>query len=221
LAAALYRYIDLSRSIADAMPVYPGDSAVKLYRDRFLERDGYNNSRLEIGMHAGTHIDLPSHFLDRSISVDELAVDRFTGRGCLLDVWNESVITMKNEYETMVQADDIVLLYTGFDQFFDSEDYFTRHPVVDRTLAEFFADKKIKMLGMDFPSPDRHPFEIHKILFEADILIMENLKSLGLLRGVESFEVIAFPIKVKAEAALARVVARVEKFPLDNTAPRK
>ena len=39
---------------------------------------------------------------------------------------------------------------------------------------------------------------------------MENLKSLGLLRGVESFEVIAFPIKVKAEAALARVVARVE-----------
>ena len=140
MAAALYRYIDLSRSIADAMPVYPGDSAVKLYRDRFLERDGYNNSRLEIGMHAGTHIDLPSHFLDRSISVDELAVDRFTGRGCLLDVWNESVITMKTSMKPWSRQMTLSL-YTGFDQFFDSEDYFTRHPVVDRTRPSFRRQK--------------------------------------------------------------------------------
>jgi len=160
-------------------------------------------------MHAGTHLDLPSHFLDSNVSVDQLAVERFAGTGCLLDVRNEQVIDMKPEYETNVQENDIVLLFTGFGRHLKSDSYFTDHPVVDQRLAEFFAAKKIKMVGMDLPSPDREPFEIHRILLQADILIMENLTSLNLLLGVRNFEVIAFPLKVKAEAALLRAVARV------------
>ncbi len=191
------------------MPVYPGDGGVKLYQDRFLDKDGFNNSRLETGMHAGTHLDLPSHFLDLNVSVDQLALERFVGTGCLLDVRNEQVIDMKPEYETKVQENDIVLLFTGFGRHLKSESYFTDHPVVDQRLAEFLAAKKIKMVGMDLPSPDREPFEIHRILLQADILIMENLTNLNLLLGVRNFEVIAFPLKVKAEAALLRAVARV------------
>jgi kynurenine formamidase len=206
---AVYKYIDLSHTIEDGMPVYPGDGGVKLYQDRFLDKDGSNNSRLETGMHAGTHLDLPSHFLDSNVSVDQLAVERFAGTGCLLDVRNEQVIDMKPEYETNVQENDIVLLFTGFGRHLKSDSYFTDHPVVDQRLAEFFAAKKIKMVGMDLPSPDREPFEIHRILLQADILIMENLTSLNLLLGVRNFEVIAFPLKVKAEAALLRAVARV------------
>ncbi|NLL88610.1 MAG: cyclase family protein [Firmicutes bacterium] len=205
----MYKYIDLSHTIEDGMPVYPGDGGVKLYQDRFLDKDGSNNSRLETGMHAGTHLDLPSHFLDSNVSVDQLAVERFAGTGCLLDVRNEQVIDMKPEYETNVQENDIVLLFTGFGRHLKSDSYFTDHPVVDQRLAEFFAAKKIKMVGMDLPSPDREPFEIHRILLQADILIMENLTSLNLLLGVRNFEVIAFPLKVKAEAALLRAVARV------------
>ncbi|MDI9419731.1 MAG: cyclase family protein [Bacillota bacterium] len=205
----MYKYIDLSHTIEDGMPVYPGDGGVKLYQDRFLDKDGSNNSRLETGMHAGTHLDLPSHFLDSNVSVDQLAVERFAGTGCLLDVRNEQVIDMKPEYETNVQENDIVLLFTGFGRHLKCDSYFTDHPVVDQRLAEFFAAKKIKMVGMDLPSPDREPFEIHRILLQADILIMENLTSLNLLLGVRNFEVIAFPLKVKAEAALLRAVARV------------
>lgn len=206
---AVYKYIDLSHTIEDGMPVYPGDGGVKLYQDRFLDKDGFNNSRLETGMHAGTHLDLPSHFLDLNVSVDQLALERFVGTGCLLDVRNEQVIDMKPEYETKVQENDIVLLFTGFGRHLKSESYFTDHPVVDQRLAEFLAAKKIKMVGMDLPSPDREPFEIHRILLQADILIMENLTNLNLLLGVRNFEVIAFPLKVKAEAALLRAVARV------------
>ncbi len=205
----MVKYIDLSHTIEDGMPVYPTDKGVKLYQESFLEKDGFNSSRLETGMHAGTHLDLPSHFLEQKITVDQLGVDRFIGNGCLLDARNEPVITMKKEYESKVQENDIVLLFTGFDRYFYHESYFTNHPVVDRSLAEFFVAKKIKLLGMDFPSPDRHPFEIHKMLFQGNILILENLKNLGLLMGSERFEVITFPIKVKAEAGLVRVVARI------------
>jgi kynurenine formamidase len=43
------------------MPVYPGDDKTSLKASRFLAEDGYNDDRLEISMHAGTHVDGPRH----------------------------------------------------------------------------------------------------------------------------------------------------------------
>ncbi len=57
-------FIDLSYTIDDGMPVHPYDEKVKLYQDRYLEKHKYNNSRLETGMHAGTHVDIRRHLLD-------------------------------------------------------------------------------------------------------------------------------------------------------------
>ena len=65
------------------------------------------------------------------------------------------------------------------------------------------------MVGMDLPSPDNFPFENHKRFFEAGIPIIENLANLSLLLNIKSFEIIAFPLKIEAEASLTRVVARI------------
>jgi kynurenine formamidase len=202
-------FIDLSYTIENGMPVHPFDSEVKLYQDRFLEKNKYNNSRLETGMHAGTHIDIPRHLSNCNDFIDEAPVDKFIGNGCLLDVTNEIVITMKEEYREIVKENDIVLLYTGCDKEFGTESYFTSHPVVGKELAEFFIDKRIKMIGMDLPAPDKYPFEIHRMLFERGIFIIENMRNLDKLKNVSSFEIIAFPLKIKAEASLVRVVARL------------
>ncbi|MFW6281647.1 MAG: hypothetical protein ACOC1O_02480 [bacterium] len=64
---------------------------------------------------------------------------------------------------------------------------------------------------MDLPSPDKYPFEIHKILFDNNILLIENLTNLSCLLSVSDFEIIAFPLKIKAEASIARVVARIKR----------
>lgn len=201
------RIIDLSHEIIDNMPVYPGDEAVKLYQDRSLDKDGYTSFRLEIGMHAGTHIDTPMHLLNRTTFINELPLDRFAGKGCLLDVRNENIIDFKKEYVDLVKEDDIVLLYTDYSKFYGSEEYYRNHPVISEELAEFLIRKKIKMIGIDMPSPDKYPFVIHKRLFENDILIIENLTNLSDLLNIEYFEVIAFPLKIQAEASMVRAVA--------------
>jgi len=102
-----------------------------------------------------------------------------------------------------------VILYTGFENQFGCDDYFTNHPIVEKELAEFFIDRNIKMMGMDLPSPDKYPFQVHKMLLEKDILIIENMKNLGSLLNVDEFEIIALPLKIKAEASPVRVVARI------------
>lgn len=202
------RLIDLSYMIEDNMPVYPGDIRTNLFQTNYLSVNEYNNHRLDISMHSGTHIDSPMHLTESKEYISEALLESFIAVGCVLDVRNQPVITMKTEYERLIKANSIVLLYTGWDKFYGKTEYYQEHPIVDIDLCRFLLQKNIKMLGMDMPSPDKYPFEIHKLLFENKIYVIENLTNLDKLLGVENFEVIAFPLKIKADSSIARVVAR-------------
>lgn len=205
----IFKLIDLSHAITHHMPVHPYDDPVKLYQNRSLAADKYNNSRLEIGMHAGTHIDTPMHLTSRESFIDEMNIERFIGQGCLLDVRDEQIIGYKEKYREIVSRDDIVLLLTNHSEKYGTPEYFADHPVVDEALADFFIEKGIKMLGMDLPAPDRYPFPVHQKLFAKDILIIENMTNLSQLLSAQIFEVMAFPLKVRAEASIVRVVAKI------------
>jgi kynurenine formamidase len=79
---------------------------------------------------------------------------------------------------------------------------------VSRELAQLFVERHVKMVCMDSPSPDRHPYEIHKLLLENNILIAENLTHIEKLLTVRRFEIIALPLNILADSSPARVVAR-------------
>jgi len=205
----LWKIVDLTQVIENEMPVYPGDIGANLFQFKYLNVNGYNDHRLEISMHAGTHIDSPMHLTDSKEYICEAPLDFFIEKGCILDVRNQPVIKMKTEYEELVKDNSIVLLYTGFDKFYGTAKYYEEHPVVDLNLCRFLLSKNIKMLGIDMPSPDRYPFEVHKFLFENRIFLLENLANLDKLAGVTEFEVIALPLKIKADSSMARAVARI------------
>ncbi len=202
-------YIDLSHIINEDTAVYPGDDKIKLYQNKFINKHKYNDSKLETGMHVGTHIDAPSHLTNNNIYISDYPIDKFIGDGVLLDVRNENIIRMKDKYLEAVKDGDIVLLYTGFSKDFGSENYFENHPIIEKQLAEFFISKNIKMIGLDFPSPDNYPFEIHTMLLSNNILILENLVNLENLSEIDVFEIMAFPLKIKAEGSPIRVVAKI------------
>lgn len=203
------KLIDLSHEICDNMPVYPGDPKTNLNQINFLREDRYNNHKLEICMHAGTHIDSSMHMTDCNQYISDLPLASFIGEGCVLDARYQEEIKMKPEYETLVREGSIVLLYTGFDKYYGTREYFENHPCIDTKLCKFLIEKKIKMVGMDIPSPDRYPYEIHRLLLNNNIHILENLTNLDLLLKAEKFEVIAFPLKIRADASISRAVARI------------
>jgi kynurenine formamidase len=206
---SLERLIDLSQVIEDNMPVYPGDIKTNLFQTKYLSVNKHNNHRLDISMHSGTHIDSPMHLTESNEYISEASLESFVAAGCVLDVRNQPVIAMKKEYEKLIKDNNIVLLHTGWDNFYGTEKYYTEYPVVDIDFCRFLLKKNIKILGVDAPGPDKFPFEIHKLLFKNRIYVMENLTNLDKLLGVESFEVIALPLKIKADSSMARVVARI------------
>ncbi|MEJ6951374.1 cyclase family protein [Natronospora cellulosivora (SeqCode)] len=205
----MHQLIDLSHNILDTMPVHPCDDPIKLYQDKFLTEDKYNNYKLESGMHVGTHIDTSMHLTNSKTFINEIPLNRFIGQAIMLDVRGEKRIAYKEKYSDIVNEGDIVLLFTNHSTKYGKKEYFTDSPVVSEELADFLVSKKIKMLGLDMPSPDESPFTIHKILFENQIPIIENLTNLSKLNEVNSFEIIAFPLKIKADSSISRVVARL------------
>ncbi len=191
------------------MPVYPGDAKTVLRQSRRLENDGYNDHRLATGMHAGTHIDGPMHLTTSQDYISDIKIESFIGRGCLLDVRNQPLIGVKPEYLSVIAERSIVLLYTGFDQFYGQPEYYQGHPVVNDDLCQLFIDKKIKLLGIDAPSPDNAPFPIHKKLLANGIYCVENLTNLDKIPPEKNFEVIALPLNIRANGSVARVIARL------------
>ncbi len=204
------KLIDLTHMLQNRTPVYPGDSEMSLTQTKHLEADGFVNHELTINMHTGTHIDGPMHLTRSGLHLSDIPLDSFVGNGIVLDVSGMQTIEYREAYEDVINEGSIVILYTGHSQYFGQELYFEQHPVLSKELAELLVRKKIKMIGLDTPSPDQYPFDIHKLLFENGILIAENLTNLEPLLYLTIFEIIALPLFIKADSAVARIIARAE-----------
>lgn len=201
--------IDLSYEIYSKMPVYPGDLEVELENDKKVNEDGYANHNLKIGMHTGTHLDLPAHMLDDQRYISDIPLAYLNGRARLFNAVGEKIITVKDKYKSLIEKDDIIIIYTGFAEKYGTNEYYTEHPVISDELAELFIKKEIKLLGFDLPSPDRSPYQIHQKLFQNNIFILENLCNLDQLPELKSFKFFLFPLKIRAEAAPCRAAAEI------------
>jgi kynurenine formamidase len=201
--------IDLSRPIIDRMPVYPGDEPTRLEKINDFAWDGFNNFRFTSGMHAGTHIDGPMHMTKSDRFIDELPLERFIGTGCFLNAVGMKDIACTTEFTSAIVPESIVLIYTGISTLFGKEEYYRNHPVISIEVAQLFVKQRIKMICLDMPSPDKFPYDAHKLLLENSILIAENLANFEQLLMAKKFEIIAFPLRIHADSSPARIVARI------------
>jgi kynurenine formamidase len=160
-------------------------------------------------MHAGTHLDGPMHLTNSNTFIGALPLESFLGKGIVIDVRDQKIIGLSNKILRYIEPGDIVLFFSGLDKFFGEGDYFTDYPVLDEELIHYLVGKKVKMIGLDWASPDHEPYPMHQILLEHNILILENLTNLDLLIQGPVFEVIAFPLKINADSSVVRVVARI------------
>jgi kynurenine formamidase len=94
---------------------------------------------------------------------------------------------------------------------FDRAEYYHNHPVVSKELAQLFIERHVKMICLDTPSPDRDPFDIHKLLLENNVLIAENCTNFDRLTNKNQFEVIALPLRIHTDSSPARIIARVKE----------
>ncbi len=201
--------IDLSVAINEQLPVYPGDPATKIQPAGQLEKDGFTDHYISIGTHVGTHIDAPLHMLKEGVTLDQIPIEQFVGRGRYITVIDQKFDLMAVK-KAGIEAGDIVLFRTGMSDNYQDKAYFENYPAVSEEIAKYLVDSKVKMVGFDTCSADNQDgFPIHKILLGGNVLIIENLVNLAKLEDKE-FKVTALPIKLQIDGAPARVIAEVQ-----------
>ena len=201
----MMRFIDLTHLLSPETPPYPGDNPLEMRQVRAFGADGYTAWAARGGMHLGTHIDVPMHMTDDSRRVADFPLGAFCGPAQL--IWLPGVEGITADMLGDITAPR-VLIGTGWDGCFFAEPgrYFAEHPCLDGDAARKLVACGVQLLGLDFPSPDRMPFPVHRALLEAGVALCENLTNLAALRA-RQFDFYAAPLKIVAEGSPVRAFA--------------
>lgn len=204
-------FLDLTRTYDDSVPGFEWEVA------RALDKDGWNARTLKIYSHAGTHMDAPIHF-----GVSDKTIDNITLGDCFCEAWiiDCSEIGSKGviEVEHLGSiADDFkegegLIFRTGWSRLFGTPAFRNELPRIGEELARWCVNKRVKIIGVEPPSVadvnDRIEVTlIHKILLGGDIIIVEGLINLDLIK-TSKITFAAFPLKIaQGDGAPCRAMA--------------
>lgn len=214
------KVIDLTHTIREKMPVYPGTDTPKFSPANSYEKDGFKETMLQMYTHTGTHMDPPAHLFAGRKTLDQFPASQFIGKALVIDCIGLSEgekITMEqiNKYGKTADEVDFLLFHLGWDKRWGTESYFGDYPCIDDEVLEYIINGNYKGIGFDVigldPIADDN-LTRHKKLFEAcDIVNIENLKNLHLC-GSGVFWFSCFPLKFEdSDGSPIRAVAWFDK----------
>lgn len=209
--------IDLSHTIHETMPVYPGTAHPKITRPFTIEKDGFAETELTFLTHTGTHMDAPAHILAGGDTLDGLPIDCFAGKACVIDIRNigKTMIDVDDlmPYQPVISNSDYVLMCSGWSRFWGQGTYFSGYPVLSADAAQWIIRFDLKGFGGDVISVDKSDaadFVVHKTLMEKNLVIIENLVNLEQVAD-RPFNFFCMPLKFeKADGSPVRAFAVVE-----------
>jgi len=198
---------DISMLIEHEMPVYK-NLAEKRPTLNVVRNHGsgkIHESRLEMDLHCGTHIDAPLHVIAGGSTLESIDLSKFI-RGCkVLDLTAvKERITQDELKEKAIDSGDFILLKTRNSL---SNSFDLSFVYLAKSGAEYLTEKGVVGVGIDSLGIERNQpdYDTHKTLLSAGIVIMEGLRLAHVVEG--KYTLIALPLKIKgAEASPVRAI---------------
>jgi kynurenine formamidase len=214
--------VDLSQPFSDGMFSQRLFPPVRLERCVRIEERGVNVTAISAGVHAGTHIDAPRHFVPDGRTIDQLDLAECSGPAVCWDVPKQGVeeITVADleRCRPVLHAGDILFLRTGWDAHFHGDhERYHHHPFLSEAGARWLLDRRVKLLAVDVATPDMpevarpagFDWPVHHLLLGGGVLIAEHLAHLERVAG-RRFRALALPVPyVGSDGAPARIVAEL------------
>ncbi len=213
------KLVDLSHTLEHGQLNFPFDPKISVVVHNTVESIGYNITELSLSTHQGTHLDAPFHFYDDGKTLDQMRLDQFYGPASLVDLapggaleaGTPLTVEMFAPHEQKFVEGAKIIYRTGWDRMFGKPEFFSDFPTLTLDTAQWMADRKIGLIGMDTPTPSTDWKECHLILLHEDVemVIVEGLTRLETLP--ESFTFIGFPMNIKGrDGSPIRAVAMVD-----------
>lgn len=203
---------DISLEISPQMVIWPGDPTITLERVSKLEEGANANvSRVDMGVHTGTHVDAPYHFLKDGNTVDCLPLRLLTGRVYVLhlpDAVNEITARTLENAEIPPRTRRLLFRTRNSKLWARHEKNFQEDYVgITADAAETLVKRGVKLVGVDYLSvaPYHSTAKTHEILLKAGVVVVEGLNLSQVAPG--RYTLYCLPLKlVGAEGAPARAI---------------
>ena len=196
--------IDISAPIRPGMVTYPGDPRVTLERVRSIAGGaGYNLSRLDFGVHTGTHVDAPVHFIEGAPAAEALPLDVLIGPARVLDL----TAAERLDAQAFVGAElaERVLLKTRNSELWARDTFADDFLALTEDGAQALIEAGVRLVGIDYLSIGDEA--AHRALLGAGVVAIEGLDLRPVVPG--DYELICAPLKlVGSDGAPARVFLR-------------
>ena len=204
---------ELTHTIRNDMPVYPGTEQPRLTTACTIDQCGYRETLLHMFSHTGTHMDAPAHMLLDGAALDSYGADKFAGTAVVVDCRGHESISLPLLQGYDLNGVDFVLFCTGWDKKWGSPDYYAGFPCLTADAAAYLAALPLKGVGEDSISLDpcdSVDFPNHITLLGADFVNTENLTGLDALIG-RRFTFVTLPLKFEnSDGCSCRAIALEE-----------
>lgn len=203
------RLIDLSHVVEDGMITYKGLPAPiicdylsrEASRARYAEGTEFQIGKIEMIANTGTYLDSPFHRYAHGKDLSELELESLADLDCVVvratEHRDRAIDRLPIELATL--KGKALLVHTGWDAHWRTDQYFEGHPHLTGDLALRLVEAGVALVGIDsfnIDCTDDGNRPVHSALLGADIPIVEHLCNLAALpdRGARFF---AVPVKVK------------------------
>lgn len=121
----------LAHEFNEQMSLFAGDPAVQIEDEYTVAEDFFLVEDIDTGSHAGTHLDVPAHFIEEGRTVDELDAEEFVWPVYKIDVRGQTFADNFVEIDDIEAFEDdngriprgaLVVLQTGAEEFWGAEE---------------------------------------------------------------------------------------------------
>jgi len=211
------RYIDISIPTDARTTVFPGDPSPEISWPGWSHEKGNpaNVGFFHGGLHHGTHVDAPWHFIPGGKRLHEMPLDHWLGECQVLDLTAEARgITAGSLEKAGVREGMKRLLFKTRNSRTDywHEPWNPDFIFIDESAARWCTGRGILLVGLDYLTidpPTSPAFPAHMELLGNETLILENIN----LRDVEAgvYELLAAPVNLQGvDGAWTRALLRQE-----------
>lgn len=192
------RLLDISVSLCDDTPVYPGDPPVEI--GRALSRGAgaaANVSCVCLGVHSGTHVDAPFHVDDDWPPLGEEHLPVLVGPARVVELATGRDITTADLAALNWLGVERVLFRTGNSALWNGR---FREDYVGLTLdaAEYLTKTTdVRLVGIDYlsiESPASSDLMSHRTLLGNGVLVLEGLNLSGIAPG--DYYLVCLPLRL-------------------------
>jgi arylformamidase len=202
---------DISLTISPDLATWPGNPGIFLERVKKIEEGASSNvSRLDMGVHNGTHVDAPFHFVPNGKTVESLQLKTLTGRVYVLHLPNVDVITA-----AVLEGAEIpprtrrILFKTRNSEYWKNptKEFQPNFVGISPDGADFLVKRGVKLVGIDYLSiaPYKQGRPTHEIFLKAGVIIIEGLNLAEIAQG--RYTLFCLPLKLAgSDGAPARAI---------------